>query len=86
GVNSQYIYRVREQSRRLTIRPMVRIGEKGMGGLKAAERPRRGFMSGGSSTQRGVRPTVTGKLALIRKLFVSGGIARRQRYALKMGI
>ena len=38
-----------------------------MGGLKAAERPRRGFMNGGSSTRRGARLTVTGKLALIRK-------------------
>lgn len=63
-----------------------RIGEKGMGGLKAAERLRCGFMNGGSSTRRGARLTVTGKLALIRKPSVSGGIARRQRYALKMGI
>ena len=57
-----------------------------MGGLKTAGRPRRGFMNGGSSTRRGARLTVTGKLALIRKPSVSGGIARRQRYALKMGI
>ena len=56
-----------------------------MGGLKAAERPRRGFMNGGSSTRRGARPTVTGKLALIRKPSVSGGIARRQRYAFENG-
>ena len=54
--------------------------------LKAAEQPRRGFMNGGSSTRRDARPTVTGKLALIRKPSVSGGIARRQRCALKMGI
>jgi hypothetical protein len=59
----------------------------GIGGIKrAAHRLRRGFMNGGSSTQRVVRPTVTGKLALIRKPFVSGGIARRQQCALKMGI
>ena len=57
-----------------------------MGGLKTAGRPRRGFMNGGSSTRRGARLTVTGKLALIRKPSVSGGIARRQRCALKMGI
>ncbi len=31
------------QSRRLTIRLMVRIGEKGTGGLKAAERPGAGL-------------------------------------------
>ena len=30
-------------------------------------------------TRRDARPTVTGKLALIRKPSVSGGIARRQR-------
>lgn len=63
-----------------------RIGGKEMGGLKTAGRPRRGFMNGGSSTRRGARLTVTGKLALIRKPSVSGGIARRQRYALKMGM
>ena len=57
-----------------------------MGGQKAAERPRRGFRNGGSSTRRDARPTVTGKLAFIRKPSVSGGIARRQRCALKMGI
>ena len=57
-----------------------------MGGLKTAGRPRRGFMNGGSSTRRGARPTVTGKLALIRKPSASGGIARCQWCALKMGI
>ena len=40
---------------------------KEMGGLKTAGRPRRRFMNGGSSTRRGARLTVTGKLALIRK-------------------
>ncbi len=54
--------------------------------LKAAERLRYGFMNGGSSTRRAVRPTVTEKLALIRKLSANGGIVHRQRCALKMGI
>lgn len=61
--------------------------QMGIGGIKrAARRPRLGFMNGDSSTQRDARPTVTGKLVLTRKLSVSGGIARRQRCALKMGI
>ena len=70
--------------------------------LKAAEQLRYGFMSGGSSTRKAVRPTATEKLALIRKpvsythldvykrqirkLSANGGIVHRQRCALKMGI
>ncbi len=34
---------------------------------------------GGSSTQRDARPTVTGKLALIRRLFGSGGTVCRNQ-------
>ena len=54
--------------------------------LKAAEQLRYGFMSGGSSTRKAVRPTATEKLALIRKLSANGGIVHHQRCALKIGI
>ena len=42
--------------------------------LKAAEQLRYGFMSGGSSTRKGARPTATGKRALTLKRFASGGM------------
>lgn len=45
-----------------------------MVGLKAVGRPKRGFMSGGSSTRKGARPTATGKRALTLKRFASGGM------------
>ena len=40
----------------------IRIGAIRTEGSKAAERPRRGFMNGGSSTRRGARPTVIAQL------------------------
>ena len=43
--------------------------------LKAAEQLRYGFMSGGSSTRKAVRPTATEKLALIRKLSAMVGLS-----------
>ncbi len=84
----------RKQSEHIKLMNLIRDEINGNGknwrerteGPKAAERPRRGFMNGGSSTRRGARPTVIGKLALIRKPSASGGIAHRQRCALKMGI
>lgn len=42
--------------------------------LKAAEQLRYGFMSGGSSTRKAVRPTAIGKRALTLKRFASGGM------------
>ena len=53
-----------------------------MDGLK----PRRVFLSGGSSTQRAAKPTVGGILALTLRRYGNGGIVRPHRYALGMVI
>ena len=51
-----------------------------------AERPRRRFIGGGSSILKGARLTVTGKPALIRRPYGSGGIVRPYRCGSKMAI
>ncbi len=51
-----------------------------------AHRRRTWFGSGGNSTQGDARPIVTGTLALILRLFGSGGIVHPYRCGLRMAI
>ena len=65
---------------------MVQIGVMGMVGRWGVEQLRKRFTGGGSSTQRDARPIVTGTLALILRLFGSGGIVHPYRCGLRMAI